>query len=89
MPARFNNTDVPTYPYFTPEATTDNEFILQVCFGIFGAIGTFITLAGLHYRDSLGCMLLRHRLSRRQDDRECSLIFSRLSVLIETLLTIS
>jgi hypothetical protein len=38
---------------------------LQLCFGIVGLIGVLVTLAGLHYTDSLGCVLCR-RWRRRQ-----------------------
>ncbi|KAF2035404.1 hypothetical protein EK21DRAFT_84476 [Setomelanomma holmii] len=36
-------------------STNNNtELTLQICFGIFGVLGTIITLASLHHRDSLG-----------------------------------
>ncbi|KAI8934458.1 hypothetical protein NX059_009189 [Plenodomus lindquistii] len=40
------------------EASNSAEFALQICFGTFGVLGTFATLASLHHRDLLGCMLL-------------------------------
>jgi hypothetical protein len=36
------------------------ELTLQVYFGMFGVFGTVIALAGLHHRDSLGCVLIRN-----------------------------
>jgi len=32
---------------------------LQIIFGVVGALSTLLTLAGLHNRDSLGCILFR------------------------------
>jgi hypothetical protein len=40
-------------------ASSSTEFALQICFGVFGILGTVATLASLHHRDSLGCMLIR------------------------------
>jgi hypothetical protein len=37
---------------------------LQVCFGVIGIVGVVITLAGLHYTDSLGCILCK-RMRRK------------------------
>lgn len=42
------------------------ERTLQIGFGTIGVLGTLLTLAGLHHRDSLGCMLFR-RLFMSQD----------------------
>lgn len=38
---------------------------LQTCFGIAGILSLIIALLGLHYKDSLGCVLCR-RLRGRQ-----------------------
>jgi hypothetical protein len=40
----------------------DNESIklaLQITFGIFGVLGTLMTLASIHHRDSIGCVMVR------------------------------
>ena len=52
-----------------------SDVTLQLTFGIFGVVATFITLAGLHYRDAWGCVLLR-RL-RRPRDQSCTLHTTR------------
>ncbi|KAF1940864.1 hypothetical protein EJ02DRAFT_494062 [Clathrospora elynae] len=44
--------------------SNSTELALQICFGVFGIMGTIATLAGLHHRDSLGCVLLPNMLSK-------------------------
>ena len=41
------------------EPNPSADITLQICFGIFGIVGILVALAGLHHRDSLGCMLCR------------------------------
>ena len=48
----------------------NHERTLQIGFGIVGVLSTVITLASLHHRDSLGCMLFR-QLFLRRNDRTC------------------
>ncbi|KZM25236.1 hypothetical protein ST47_g3617 [Ascochyta rabiei] len=42
-----------------------NERALQIGFGVSGVLGTLITLARLHHRNSAGCMLSRRLFSSR------------------------
>ncbi|KAH7094678.1 hypothetical protein FB567DRAFT_9825 [Paraphoma chrysanthemicola] len=62
-----------------PSSSGSTEFALQICFGVFGIISTIATLASLHHRESLGCILIR-RLSfprplgtNHHDDLESSI----------------
>ena len=52
-----------------PESSSA-DITLQVCFGIFGVIGLLVAIAGIHHRDSLGCVLFR-RLRRQRTRIEC------------------
>ena len=45
---------------------SNTELALQICFGIFGMLGTIATLASLHHRDSLGCILIRRWIQPRR-----------------------
>ncbi|OSS43824.1 hypothetical protein B5807_11677 [Epicoccum nigrum] len=42
----------------------NTEIALQIFFGIFSIIGIIVTLAGIHYRDSLAGVLLGDRRNR-------------------------
>lgn len=43
----------------TPTAQESLKITLQICFGVFGIIGTLVAVASLHYRESLGCVLFK------------------------------
>lgn len=43
------------------DSKSSAELALQICFGAFGILGVFIALAGIHYRDSVGCVFFRRR----------------------------
>lgn len=45
-------------------SSNSTEVALQICFGIFSIVGIIVALAGLHHRDSLGCVLFRSRCSQ-------------------------
>lgn len=77
MTLQANLTDLPDILSDLSRSKQPNEFILQVCFGIFGAIGTLVTLASLHYRDSLGCVLFRSRFTA--PEHNCKFMGQRLS----------
>ena len=49
------------------------ERTLQISFGIVGALSTIITMASLHYRDSLGCILFRRWLLNQHQSMSQSL----------------
>jgi hypothetical protein len=51
--------------------TQDTNNILQLSFGTLAFFSIIVTLAGLHYHDSLGCVLLR-RWRRSRDICWCS-----------------
>jgi hypothetical protein len=39
--------------------------ILEICVGITGIVAILVAIAGLHYRDSIGCVLFRSLRRRR------------------------
>jgi hypothetical protein len=41
-------------------SNNNTAITLQICFGVFSALGILVGLAGLHYRDSLCCVVF-HR----------------------------
>ena len=41
--------------------SSNTEIALQLCFGIFSVVGIIVALAGLHYRDSLCCVVFHRR----------------------------
>jgi hypothetical protein len=48
-----------------------SEKAFQICFGILGVI---IALAGLHYRDSVGCILFRATRQFREPEVVCTFV---------------
>lgn len=42
-------------------SSSNTEIALQICFGVFGIVGIVVALAGLHYRDSLCCVVFQRR----------------------------
>jgi hypothetical protein len=50
-------------------SSSNTEIALQICFGIFSVVGIMVTVAGIHYRDSLAGMLLRN--SRIRSSSSC------------------
>ncbi|KAH7380014.1 hypothetical protein BKA66DRAFT_571096 [Pyrenochaeta sp. MPI-SDFR-AT-0127] len=46
------------------------EIALQILFGVIGILGVAVALAGIHYRDSIGCVILRRRKQPRSQDHE-------------------
>ncbi|KAH8730089.1 hypothetical protein GQ44DRAFT_756593 [Phaeosphaeriaceae sp. PMI808] len=53
-----------------PNSPGSTDFALQICFGIFGILSTIATLASLHHRDSLDCVLIRHLIPTRNMNRD-------------------
>jgi hypothetical protein len=49
--------------------SSSTDLALQVCFGVFGILSTIATLASLHHRDSLGCILLRRWMPVLEEGR--------------------
>lgn len=68
LPGRSEGHEEVQSPTVTMANPTSADITLQLCFGIVAIIGILVALAGLHHRDSLGCVLCR-RCHRRRAPR--------------------